>query len=130
MTLAYYIVENDYADEVKSVIKFGAMDKEGLEKSQLSDDKVELNRIRTKNKTTWDINLDNVAINHGGGKDKIATDLSLRLEPQLPYIYFPGNVYKKFSEYINKEYEKIYMEPVCNFSKKACIFKMTCDKVQ
>ena len=56
---------NDYADEVKSVIKFGAMDKEGLDKKQTSDDKVELKRIRTKNKTTWDINLSNILLTYG-----------------------------------------------------------------
>jgi len=51
MTVAFYVQNEDRdKDNIKSTIKFGSMDKVGI----VPGSKLEL--IRTKDKTTWDIN--------------------------------------------------------------------------
>jgi len=44
-------------EKARSVIRFGGMDREGLKDSS-GNSKTILRTIRTKNKTTWDMDLD------------------------------------------------------------------------
>lgn len=59
LTVAFYSVSDDKDTEnSKSIIRFGGMDKEGLKTmSTNSSKKVGLVNIKTRNKTTWDLNL-------------------------------------------------------------------------
>jgi hypothetical protein len=127
LTLGFYLENDDIKiNNAKSVIKFGGMDKQGLkDDSTKSNGKTTLRRFRTKNKTTWDIGLEYAKV----GTSFLGKTLTVRMEPQLPYIYLPSDMYKTFSDYVNSRYATVYDNPVCNFSEKGCMFPVTCDKV-
>jgi hypothetical protein len=61
---------------------------------------------------------------------KLGSNMVLKMEPALPYIYLPKTLYEKFTQYVNAKYASVYDEPVCNFGKKACVFPESCDRVQ
>jgi len=58
LTIAFYLENADLNfEKARSVIRFGGMDREGLKDSS-GNSKTILRTIRTKNKTTWDMDLD------------------------------------------------------------------------
>ena len=61
--------------------------------------------------------------------DYLARDYTLRLEPQLPYVYLPPNLYETFAEKVNALTKDKYDTPVCNLLDKACVYPMSCDKI-
>jgi hypothetical protein len=69
-----------------SIVKFGSMDSEGL-KDDLKNEsgKTSLRIIKTKNKSTWDLSLEYTK----AGMNYLGQDLTLRFEPQLPFVYLP-----------------------------------------
>jgi len=84
LTVAFYL-ENGDTDPTKamSVIKFGAMDKQGLlDDAKQDNGKTRLRVIRTKNKTTWDMDLEYVKLSMQIGKNEyIGRDMTIRMEP-------------------------------------------------
>jgi hypothetical protein len=64
-----------------------------------------------------------------GNDHLLGINMVVRLEPQLPYIYLPKAQYENFTSYVNHKYKDIYNEPVCSYSKKACVFPESCDRV-
>ena len=73
--MSFYL---DQDSDNGSVIKFGSVDKEGLRDDASNDSgKTKFRIVKTKNKSTWDINLENV-------KHKthyLGRDLTLRIDP-------------------------------------------------
>ena len=84
-------------------------------------------KIKTKNKTTWDMDLASFKLS--SIKEDVGDDGTLRFEPQLPYIYVPNGMWATFTKEINGRYSSIYDNPVCN-DNNACIFPEPCDKVK
>ena len=97
MTVAFY-VQNDDHDKinVKSTVKFGSIDKIGL-KSASKD----LELIRTKNKTTWDLRCSRITLDKFELSNK---EYRVRFEPQMPYIYLPSLGWQVFASIINTRY--------------------------
>jgi hypothetical protein len=80
--VSFYIVNDDkFFNRAHSVIKFGSMDREGLEDERGSNKKKQLWKIRTINKTTWDLNLESMKLGSGNARESLADDARLRFEP-------------------------------------------------
>ena len=130
--MSFYIVNDDkFFDRAHSVIKFGSMDREGLEDERGSNNlKKKLWQIRTINKTTWDLNLESMKLGSGNARENLADDARLRFEPQLPYIYLPTEIFKKFAAVVNAEFALPHIEPICGLLQNACVFKSPCNMVR
>lgn len=79
LTVAFFIENGDTdLEEPKSVIKFGGMDKQGIQDdTKYEGGKSKLRLMRTKNKTTWDIDLEWIKTS----AEVTANEFTLRLEP-------------------------------------------------
>ena len=56
--------------------------------------------------------------------------MTMRFEPQLPFVYLPSSLWADLADRVNKKYAAIYVDPPCSLEAKVCFFKTTCDKVQ
>ena len=129
MTVSFYVTQPLNPAEEKlmgdSIIKFGSYDRSGL-----ADGSV-LTIIKTIKKETWDLR-GQMFFTIGGkdvdlsGKDKHR--MSVRLSPQLPYIYLSKSRFKMFGEEINKFYKEIdnHEEPC---GEQSCVFNKNCAEV-
>ena len=57
----------------------------------------QLDLLRTVDESTWDIRANDITI----GKRSLSADGRVRFEPQLPYLYLPGDYYKVLVDEIN-----------------------------
>jgi len=60
---------------------------------------------------------------------ELANDYTLTIEPQLPFVYLPPSVFTSFVDAVNEKTKGKYNDPVCDVSKNACKFPVSCDKV-
>jgi len=84
--------------------------------------------IRTADKTTWDINAEQIEV----GKEKLAKKSRIRFEPQLPYLYLPMDYYREFTKAIKNLYsdKELYgYDEICNLNTNTCKFNVSCDKL-
>lgn len=95
MVISFYLENNDQDYEtVKSVIKFGSMDLQGLkDDTKTENGKTKMRNIKTKNTGTWDLDLELMKLNIPA----LAENYTLRLEPQLPYVYLPPAIFETFA---------------------------------
>lgn len=52
-----------------------------------------MRNIKTKNTGTWDLDLELMKLNIPA----LAENYTLRLEPQLPYVYLPPAIFETFA---------------------------------
>lgn len=84
LTVSFYFQSGDTNfEKANSLVKFGSMDMMGLSKDVKQDNgRSKLQIIKTKNKTTWDMDLEWVRIQLKIGQSQtLASDMTLRMEP-------------------------------------------------
>jgi len=125
--VAFYVEDGDKdANNAKSIIKFGGMDKVGLQDDSKQPEGTKKLRIfRTKYKSSWDLSLLSLKV----AGQEIASDFTLAIEPQLPFIYLPPAIFSMFVQNVNEKTKGLYKDPVCSLENNACKFPVTCDKV-
>jgi hypothetical protein len=95
MTVSFFVHLDDARfPKSPSTVKFGSWDASSITG--------QLTMIRTKTKTSWDIRCNLFKFD----KDDEGLKLSslLRIDPGLPYLYFPDTVYASFTTFVNKKY--------------------------
>jgi len=106
-----------------SHIKFGSWDRIGVTPGY------DMKFIRTVSTSTWDMNIKRMKI--GNKLKSWSTGLyTVRLSPELPYVYLPQSLYEWTISTINDEYRGKYHIDPCNKDANKCRFPVGCDIIE
>lgn len=78
--------------------------------------------MRTKNKSTWDLRCVKVRL----GSAKLADESTVKIEPQLPFLYLPKRFMTEFKAKMNAHFPD---QLPCKEGQNYCKFDMICKKV-
>ena len=117
LVVSFYVNADCSAEEYCSHIKFGSYDRS----SMLDGHELEL--LSTANWATWDLNINKLTI---GSRIKPlgAGTASVRISPELPYLYFPDSLYDHFLATINSLYSD--HGTICDKKTNRCKFNRNC----
>ena len=103
MTISFFVhlQDSDHPDSPSS-IKFGSWDPINV------DNAGPIKFVRTfKDNKTWDMKCNQLKLDQTDDGRLVYTGDSakrIRMDPSLPYLYVPKDIYGEFSGYMNKKY--------------------------
>ena len=123
MTVSFYVHGHDTDEKQPSSIKFG-----GYDPANIADQGRTLSVIRTIDTKSWDLRAEDYTV----GEQKGTLDgVRLRLDPGLPYLYVPKEIFDQFADVV-KQKTKIDACKNDNGSTnaKVCKFDQSCSDVR
>lgn len=111
MTISFFVHldDNKYPNS-GSTIKFGSWDPINV----ADDDEIKF--VRTVDKTTWDMKVNYLKLDSNSDND-LRFEGRVRMDPGLPYLYVPQDVYDQFTGYMNTKYGAKTCLPSLNICK-------------
>ena len=103
-----------------STIKFGGWDPLNVDES----DSIKFIRTFSRDNKSWDLKCNQLKLDDtDDGKTRFTG--RIRMDPSLPYLYVPENLYQEFTTYINNKYGQ--KTKICLPEMNICRFPKSCD---
>ena len=123
MTVSFYVHHTDGDEKEPSAIKFG-----GYDQANIADQGGAMSMIRTIDTKSWDLSAEEYTV----GEQKGTLDgVRLRLDPGLPYLYVPKEIFDQFADVVK---QKTKIDACANdggsTNTKMCKFDKSCSDIK